>query len=833
MATMTEEDGAWSGLGVGARFGHSAICDRDHDRMIVFGGWDGPGRRNDVWALSFGDAPIWRELKTAGNLPCGRSSHTAIYDPVGHRMIVFGGTDGLRAFNDVWTLSLGDSPEWAELTPVGPSPAGREGQGAVYDPVRDRVVIFGGSDGAAVFDDAWALSLRGTPAWERLVPGGTLPGGLTGLSAVYDPVRDRMVVFGGRDSAWNKASGVWALSLGDAPEWTELVPVGTGPLGRSGHSAVYDPRGDRMVVFGGQTNNAFLADTWALTLQDTSVWTRLAPEGGVPCCLYLQAMVYDSLRRRVVMFGASDFDGVWALSLEDPRAWTRLAPTSLPLYPRCGHSAVRDARRNRMIVFGGRGPRYGAEYYLDDVWVTSLEGALEWTQLTPIGAQPDMSAYQSAIYDPVRDRMVIYGGEFYRALDDLHALSLSGAPAWTALTPSGTPPSPRWAHTAVYDPVRDRMLVFGGAGDCPPCYNDVWALSLGDAPAWTELAPIGTPPGARAAHTAIYDPVRDRMIVFGGIDGSDAFMEGSNDVWALSLASAPVWAALQPIGPAPGVRSFHTAIYDAARDRMVVFGGRRAEYGYAEYRDAWALSLGDAPEWTPILPAGTPPSRRESHTAIYDPLGDRMVVFGGRDSCGMFALNDGGLLTWSSSTVPVQLALVDAEAEPGRVKLTWYAASGGGLTATVYRRTSDQGWTALAEIAADGAGQLSYEDRSVMPGTRYGYRLGVFENDVEEYLGEAWVDVPAMTALALAGARPNPATSELSVAFTLPDPASPARLEAFDLAGRRVAWRDVGPLGAGSHLVKLGEGADLGCGVYVIRLTRCERTLTTRAVIVR
>ena len=68
--------------------------------------------------------------------------------------------------------------------------------------------------------------------------------------------------------------------------------------------------------------------------------------------------------------------------------------------------------------------------------------------------------------------------------------------------------------------------------------------------------------------------------------------------------------------------------------------------------------------------------------------------------------------------------------------------------------------------------------------------------------------------------------------FSLPDGA-PARLEAYDLAGRRVAAREVGPLGGGSHEVRLGEGRGLAPGVYLLRLTRGARVLTTRAVIVR
>jgi hypothetical protein len=119
--------------------------------------------------------------------------------------------------------------------------------------------------------------------------------------------------------------------------------------------------------------------------------------------------------------------------------------------------------------------------------------------------------------------------------------------AWTDLTPSGTSPTSRRFHTAIYDPVRDRVVVFGG--DAPGVLNDVWALSLGGTPAWTELAPSGIPPSARYLHGAIYDPVRDRMVVFGGWDPSSR-----NDVWALSLAGSPAWTLLAPTGGLPSGR---------------------------------------------------------------------------------------------------------------------------------------------------------------------------------------------------------------------------------------------------------------------------------------
>ena len=86
--------------------------------------------------------------------------------------------------------------------------------------------------------------------------------------------------------------------------------------------------------------------------------------------------------------------------------------------------------------------------------------------------------------------------------------------------------------------------------------------------------------------------------------------------------------------------------------------------------------------------------------------------------------------------------------------------------------------------------------------------------------------------IALHGARPNPSLSGLSAAFTLPDAAA-TRLEVTDLAGRRIVARDVGGLGPGEHVVDLAEGRSLPPGVYLLRLTRGDESVTARAVVIR
>jgi len=221
-----------------------------------------------------------------------------------------------------------------------------------------------------------------------------------------------------------------------------------------------------------------------------------------------------------------------------------------------------------MIVFGGYAGRI-----LNDVWGLSLSGSPTWFTLAPAGRPPSARYDHTAIYDPLRDRMLVFGGNDagYHFLYDAWALSLVDTMAWSLIVPVRMRPMPA-GHTTIYDPVRDRMLVFGGF-DAGYFQNYVWALSLGETPAWRQIVPAGTPPTPRRQHTAIYDPVRDRMLVFGG-EGNN--FGGLNDIWALSLGDTPAWSLVAPLGTPPPERYGHTAIYDPLRDRMVVFGGAAA-----------------------------------------------------------------------------------------------------------------------------------------------------------------------------------------------------------------------------------------------------------------
>ncbi|MBN1921473.1 MAG: hypothetical protein JW892_09525, partial [Anaerolineae bacterium] len=108
----------------------------------------------------------------AWDLPFVRLSHTAIFDMEYDRLFVFGGYNGREFFNDVWALDVSTigSGSWSKLNPTGPWPAPRAQHTAIYDNVNHRMIVFGGHSFHYNFDDIWALDLTtpGAEAWTQL-----------------------------------------------------------------------------------------------------------------------------------------------------------------------------------------------------------------------------------------------------------------------------------------------------------------------------------------------------------------------------------------------------------------------------------------------------------------------------------------------------------------------------------------------------------------------------------------------------------------------------------------------------------------------------------------
>ena len=183
--------------------------------------------------------------------------------------------------------------------------------------------------------------------------------------------------------------------------------------------------------------------------------------------------------------------------------------------------------------------------------------------------------------------------------------------------------------------------------------------------------------------------------------------------------------------------------------------------------------------------------------------------------------------------VPVLLALAEAVAAADHARLVWRVDQSAAFEARVQRREEGSEWLDVGTVRVDGAGQLEFIDRSVLPLHRYAYRLTWSDPERGTIsAGEAWLEIPRALAFALHGARPNPSRGALTVAFQLATEGE-VRIELLDIAGRRVLEHRVDRMAPGDHMLSLARAGDVAPGMYALRLKQGERSATTRVIVTK
>lgn len=361
--------------------------------------------------------------------------------------------------------------------PSTEAPTGRSDLGGVYDPMSGELAVFGGDPGVAVncqsmpgFSEETWLYNPTCNTWRLSSEQGPSP--RNRHATAYDSMRRRMIVFGGR---WRMGSSgnyttyndTHALQFGvaGAPghSWQELQTLGTRPPALSNSAGVYDPMGDRFIIFGGNTSNN---------------GGTFAPNGKV-----------------------------YALAFSN-NTWSELVPTSGTIPARLFHAVALDAKRNRLVVFGGGDENAFLGPFFNDVFTFDLATRV-WAPLTLTGTPPVARIRPAMVADAARDRLLVFGGHDDGALgetNDLWAIDLA-ANRWqrvrtgdTLLTqgsgfcdfPSNftTPDlmSPERREGVVFVPSgADTFLMFGGRSDCGTV-NDVWKLNAATN-TWEMLKP--------------------------------------------------------------------------------------------------------------------------------------------------------------------------------------------------------------------------------------------------------------------------------------------------------------------------------------------------------
>jgi hypothetical protein len=183
------------------------------------------------------------------------------------------------------------------------------------------------------------------------------------------------------------------------------------------------------------------------------------------------------------------------------------------------------------------------------------------------------------------------------------------------------------------------------------------------------------------------------------------------------------------------------------------------------------------------------------------------------------------------SSADLLVSLLTSGAVFDHVDLEWSTAGSWLPGAELDRRGEIDDWRAIADVAPDDDDRFAYQDRAVVSGRSYGYRLTWSDANAVQHSAETWIAVPLDTQFALDGARPNPARfRDLRVAFSLPEEA-PGQLALYDLGGRRVAVTDIGSLPPGGHQLRLAPDQSVRAGVYWLRLSQGAKHAARMVVI--
>jgi hypothetical protein len=535
-----------SGSAVPDGYGRVAVFDTNRALMIVF--ITTTSGAISVWEWN-GTTGGWTQRQASFPTMFSYGLSSLAFDPGRNVLWGFGGVPNsfpISSSDRLWTWNVATT-ELVDLTPAtrpAAWPVARSGAGLAYDVLRNKVMLYGGSVGSFSRRDFWEWN-PAAATWTDLTPSGLSPSGGDTPGIVWppidslgeyhlfaDPARGRLVLLHTNNLMAVGHSGAW---LWDAARSTWSEPkVDTAPAlwpNNIGVSASTTWDDDDGAIF-----LASYGELWRWTASD-GVWTALAWRGGMG------------------------------------------APNSLPHID--GAAIAYDPKARKIVLFGG--------------------------ELAFTGGTPAMLVNDLRLWDP--------------ATSQLSIVSRPAGAAW---------PEPRRNHAMAYDPVRQRVLMFGGSKPEPS--RELWELDTASG-TWRDLsgAAAGAAwPEARMGHSMALDPERRVFVLKGGGDTSWANPTAALDAtWELTAGTAS-WskrAAPSPEGPFGVPLAFVSGV------GLLTVGPRTGAADGFELR-RWD---GTAGTWTPLvdLPPATwmtPPyfggfvGARNHAVLLWVPVGDTTVA---------------------------------------------------------------------------------------------------------------------------------------------------------------------------------------------------------------
>ncbi|MEW5937824.1 MAG: kelch repeat-containing protein [Candidatus Thermoplasmatota archaeon] len=219
-------------------------------RLLLFGGVNNLGNyTSDTWEYNI-FTRRWTQY-TSVTSPSPRYKHAMAYDPNLDVVVLYGGYDGSGGRNDTWHYDP-HTHIWTQKSATSP-------MGTLYDHQMtyvdyfNQVVLYGGYQGGPT---TYMARWNGTN-WTTMTPTGTFP--VYNHAMAYDPNAGVIVSFGGSGNLGQEGSThTYNPSVN---MWTKMAPS-TSPPARTDHTMVWTYGYGKCMIFGGYGNGTYLSDLW-------------------------------------------------------------------------------------------------------------------------------------------------------------------------------------------------------------------------------------------------------------------------------------------------------------------------------------------------------------------------------------------------------------------------------------------------------------------------------------------------------------------------------------------------------------------------------------------
>jgi protein phosphatase len=252
------------------RFGHTLVH-LTKIKICLFGGSVGDSHKlnytNDVFIYRI-LTKMWKKIniKDKDSIPKERAAHAAASNNNG-QMAIYGGstTSGGLAEDCLYIFSLNPKDEnegiWAKIKTEGPTPGGRYGHSLTF--LNPYFVLFGGNFNPYLSNEIWIININDTNdvcQWIKInysddkdnIPVERLYHSSEVCN--YGKYKNRLIIFGGRDSKNNPLNDLWILDIkDDQGEWTKVLPKNNNSLTpRINHTMLFYE--NLLIILGGKTS---------------------------------------------------------------------------------------------------------------------------------------------------------------------------------------------------------------------------------------------------------------------------------------------------------------------------------------------------------------------------------------------------------------------------------------------------------------------------------------------------------------------------------------------------------------------------------------------------